>query len=368
MKRSILPTATLRSLQAVTVKEFIQILRDPGTLAISLLAPALLVLLFGWTLSLDVRNIPTGIVDLDCSPASRAFTERLTAGGWFQIAARPENEAAARRLIDRGQLAAAFVLPAGFGRTRSAGRTARVLLLLDGANPVTATLALGYADAVAARESRISFLPRPRVIYNPARRSAVFLVPGLLAVITMFMTIILPSLAVVREKERGTIEILRAGPIRPAVFVLGKLLPYALICFVDLLGVMTVGAVVFRVTAAGSLGLLLLLALPFLLTGLALGLLISTFVDSLQVAMYVAFLISVLPSFLLSGFVFPISSMPVWLQHITALVPARYFLVVIRGIYLKSAPLAALIEPVLAATLFAVIALTAAVERLRRTL
>ncbi len=358
----------LRSLGAVMTKEFIHIARDPGTLGIALLAPAALLLLFGWALTLDVREIPTGIVDLDRTPASRAFAGRVTAAGWFRAAARPESEAAARELIDRGQVKAALVIPAGFGRSRAAGQTADVLLLLDGTESVTATLALAHAEALAARESGVSLAPRPRVLFNPAQRSTEFLVPGLLAIITMFMTILLPSLAVVREKERGTIEILRAGPIRPAAFVVGKLLPYAVICALDLLAVMLVGALVFGVRIQGSLALLLGLSVPFLVTGLALGLLISTFVDSLQVAMYVAFLASVLPSFILSGFVFPLSSMPGWLQAVSLLVPARYFLVVIRGIYLKSAPAAALVQPVLVAVLFGAGAIFAAVERLRRSL
>jgi ABC-2 type transport system permease protein len=260
------------------------------------------------------------------------------------------------------------VIPAGYARLRAAGRTAEVLLVLDGSNSVTASLALAYAEALAARENGISFAPRPRVLFNPARRSTVFLVPGLLAIITMFMTILLPSLAVVREKERGTIEILRAGPIRPAAFIVGKLLPYGIICVFDLLGVMIIGALVFDVGVQGSLALLLALSVPFLLTGLALGLLISTFVDSLQVAMYVAFLTSVLPAVLLSGFLFPISAMPGWLQAVTWFVPARYFLVVIRGIYLKSAPFSALLQPLLAALIFGTVAITGAIERLRRTL
>lgn len=358
----------LRSLAAVTRKEFIHILRDPGTLAIALVVPVAMLLLFGYALSLDVRDIPTGVVDLDRTPAARAFAERMTASSWFRAVARPASEAAARDLIDRGRIAAALVIPAGFGRTRAAGRTADVLLLLDGANSVTATLALGYAEALAARETGITFAPRPRVLFNPARRSTEFLVPGLLAIITMFMTILLPSLAVVREKERGTIEILRAGPIRPAAFIVGKLLPYGLICVFDLLTVMLAGALVFGVGVQGSLPLLLLMSVPFLLTGLALGLLISTFVDSLQVAMYVAFLSSVLPSFMLSGFLFPIGSMPGWLQAASWLVPARYFLVVIRGVYLKSAPAPALLESLFAALVFGILAITAAVERLRRSL
>jgi len=175
-------------------------------------------------------------------------------------------------------------------------------------------------------------------------------------------------MAVVREKERGTIEILRAGPIRPAAFIIGKLLPYGLICVFDLLLVIIVGALVFGVRMQGSFLLLVGLALPFLITGLSMGLLISTFVESLQVAMYVAVLISMLPTILLSGFVFPIASMPGFIQLISVFVPARYFLLVVRGIYLKAAGFTALIEPVLVIVLFGAVLLAAAVVRLRRSL
>jgi ABC-2 type transport system permease protein len=193
-------------------------------------------------------------------------------------------------------------------------------------------------------------------------------VPGLLAIITMFMTILLPSLAVVREKERGTIEILRAGPIRPAAFIFGKLLPYGLICLFDLFTVIIAGTLVFGVPLQGSFLLLVILSLPFLVTGLAMGLFISTFVESLQVAMYVSFLSSVLPTFLLAGFVFPIASMPKVVQLVTWLVPARYFLVAIRGIYLKAATLQSLTQPLLIILLMGTVLIILAIERLRRTL
>jgi ABC-2 type transport system permease protein len=184
----------------------------------------------------------------------------------------------------------------------------------------------------------------------------------------MFMTILLPSLAVVREKESGTVEILRAGPIRPGAFILGKLVPYGLICVFDLMTVVIVGALVFRVPIAGSFLFLVLLSLPALTTGLAMGLLISTFVDSLQVAMYSAFLTSLLPTIMLSGFIFPVASMPRLLQAVTWLVPAKYYLLVARGIYLKAAGLGPLAGPALVLCLFAAVLLLAATERLRRTL
>ena len=209
---------------------------------------------------------------------------------------------------------------------------------------------------------------RPRILFNPTQRSTDFLVPGILAIITMFMTILLPSMAVVREKERGTIEILRAGPIRPVAFIVGKLLPYGLICILDLLMVIIVGALVFGVRIQGSFVLLVLLSVPFLLTGLAMGLLISTMVDSLQVAMYSSFLVSVLPTILMSGFVFPIASMPRLVQLISLLVPARYFLLVVRGIYLRGAGFGSLYPPFLIILIFGTVLIAVAVERLRRSL
>jgi ABC-2 type transport system permease protein len=368
-----------RSLAAVTNKEFIHILRDPGTLIISLVLPVFLLLLFGYALSLDVRNVPFCLLDQSHTPASRNLVESFTSSGYFLLVGGVESEADARSLIDRGRARMALLLSPDFGRDLTAGRQAQLGLLIDGSNSMTGSAVLAYTQALVAgwnagqtvtvpAISAMSVVLKPRVLFNPTGRSTDFLVPGILAVITMFMTILLPSMAVVREKERGTIEILRAGPIRPAAFIFGKLLPYGLICILDLLLVIIVGALAFGVRMQGNFLLLIVLSLPFLLAGLAMGLLISTFVESLQVAMYMAFLISMLPTILLSGFVFPISSMPGFIQFISVFVPARYFLLVIRGVYLKAAGLTALVEPVLTIILFGTVLLAAAVWRLRRSL
>jgi ABC-2 type transport system permease protein len=358
----------LRSLGAVMNKEFIHIFRDPGTLAISLVIPVFLLLLFGYALSLDVREVPVWLCDLDRSAASRALVADFTASGWFRVAGRTDSEAELRRRVDGGDCRLGLLVPAGFGRDLAAGRAPAVGALVDGSNSVTASVILAYGRQIIARRAGLAADFRPRVLFNPTASSTAFLVPGLLAVIMMFMTILLPSLAVVREKERGTIEILRAGPIRPAAFIIGKLLPYGLICVFDLLTVVVVGTFVFGVPVRGSFLLLVGASLPFLAAGLALGLLISTFVDNLQVAMYLSFITSVLPTFLLSGFVFPISSMPRLVQYLTLLLPARHYLVLVRGIYLKAAPPGALLQPLLVGALFAVVLVAAAVERLRRTL
>ncbi len=370
-----------RSLAAVTSKEFIHILRDPGTLIISMILPVFLLLLFGYALSLDVRNVPFCLVDPSRTPASHDLVASFTSSGYFQLVGRVDREIDARQLIDRGRARMALLLSPDFGRDVAAGRQARVDLLIDGSNSMTASVILAYTQSLMAGwsgplgdrsqlpgASVMSLALKPRILFNPTGRSTDFLVPGILAIITIFMTILLPSMAVVREKERGTIEILRAGPIRPAAFIVGKLLPYGLICVFDLLLVIIVGALAFGVRMHGSFLLLVGLALPFLVTGLAMGLLISTFVESLQVAMYLAFLISMLPTILLSGFVFPISSMPKFIQFVSLFVPARYFLLVIRGIYLKSAGFGALAEPVLTIVLFGTVLLAAAVVRLRRSL
>jgi ABC-2 type transport system permease protein len=366
-----------RSLAAVTNKEFIHILRDPGTLVISMILPVFLLLLFGYALSLDVRNVPFCLVDQSRTPSSRNLVESFTSSGYFQLVSSVERETDARALIDRGRARMALLLLPDFGRDLAAGRQAQVALLIDGSNSMTASVILAYTQVLMSRWNAVqgatgaltmSLSLKPRILFNPTGRSTDFLVPGILAIITIFMTILLPSMAVVREKERGTIEILRAGPIRPAAFIIGKLLPYGLICVFDLLLVIIVGALVFGVKMQGSFLLLVGLALPFLITGLSMGLLISTFVESLQVAMYLAFLISMLPTILMSGFVFPIASMPKFIQIISLFVPARYYLLVIRGIYLKAAGFGSLLEPVLTIVLFGVVLLAAAVLRMRRSL
>jgi ABC-2 type transport system permease protein len=360
---------SLRSLSAVMNKEFIHIIRDPGTLFISMIIPVFLLLLFGYALSLDVKDVPFCLVDMDRSAQSRGFVDSFTASGYFKLVASAEGESEARQFIDQGRCRMGLVIPVGFSRNLQAGRQVRVGLLVDGSNSTTASVILAYTQALMAQRSgTASFFSRPRILFNSSQSSTAFLVPGLLAIITMFMTILLPSLAVVREKERGTIELLRAGPIRPAAFIVGKLLPYGLICVFDLLAVVIAGALVFGVTMQGSFLLLVLLSLPFLLAGLALGLLISTFVDSLQVAMYLAFLVSILPTILLSGFVFPVSSMPRLVQLIADLVPARYFLTMLRAIYMKGAGLDAVLQPLLVILLFAAVLVGTSVERLRRSL
>jgi ABC-2 type transport system permease protein len=384
-----------RSLAAVTNKEFIHILRDPGTLVISMILPVFLLLLFGYALSLDVRNVPFCLVDQSRTPSSRNLVETFTSSGYFQLVGSAQSATEAKGLIDRGRARMALVLLPDFGRDIAAGRQAQIGLLIDGSNSMTASVILAYTQVLMARWnaaqgeiagrgqspalaapqsgtvpaiSAMSLSLRPRILFSPTGRSTDFLVPGILAMITIFMTILLPSMAVVREKERGTIEILRAGPIRPAAFIFGKLLPYGLICIFDLLLVIVVGALAFGVKIQGSFLLLAGLSLPFLLAGLAMGLLISTFVESLQVAMYLAFMTSMLPTILLSGFVFPIAAMPKFIQLISYVVPARYYLLVIRGIYLKAAGFGALVEPVLIIILFGTVLLTAAVVRLRRSL
>ena len=359
----------VRSLSAVTRKEFIHILRDPGTLIIALVIPVVLLLLFGYALSMDVRDVPFCLVDQSRTQSSRDFVARFTASRYFKLVGTADREADAHHLIDAGRARMALLIPPDFARDQAAGRTGAVGLLIDGSNSMTASVILAYTEALLARTSgAASFSIRPRVLFNPSQRSTNFLVPGILAIITMFMTILLPSMAVVREKERGTIEILRAGPIRPAAFIIGKLLPYGLICVLDLLMVIIVGALVFGVRIQGSFVLLVTLSVPFLLTGLAMGLLISTLVESLQVAMYSSFLVSVLPTILLSGFVFPIASMPRLVQLISLFVPARYFLLVVRGIYLRGAGFGSLYEPFLIILVFGTVLVTAAVERLRRSL
>jgi ABC-2 type transport system permease protein len=359
----------LRSLAAVTNKEFIHIRRDPGTLIISLIIPVFLLLLFGYALSLDVREVPFCLVDQSRTADSREFIRSFTASGYFRLIASVDREADARALIDAGRCRMSLIIPPRFAQDLAAGRQAGIGLTIDGSNSMTASVILAYTEALIARRSgALALAIRPRVLFNPTGRSTDFLVPGILAIITMFMTILLPSLAVVREKERGTIEILRAGPIRPAAFIVGKLLPYGLICVLDLLMVVIVGALVFGVKMQGSFLLLVALSLPFLVAALALGLLISTFVESMQVAMYLSFMVSVLPTILLSGFVFPIASMPRLVQLISVFVPARYFLLVVRGIYLKGAGIDSLWQPLLVIMLFGTVFLSAAVERLRRTL
>ena len=359
---------------AVARKEFRQIARDTRTLLILLFVPAFILLLFGYALNFDIRHVRLAVDDQDRSTASRSLMSAFVNSGYFDLVAEVDA-AETTRLMNRDQVRAVLVIPSGLSRSLHNGRTTAVQVLLNGDNATTATTVMGYAVTIIRGESakyapaqagRPLISVEPRIWYNPELRSALFLVPGLIAYIAMITAVVSTALSIVREKERGTMEQVRMAPLDAASFVVGKTIPYFVVSLASALGIVVVSMLLFGMPMRGS-WLVLLLALSLFLVGaLGLGLLISSIAETQQVAFQVALLVSFLPTLMLSGFVFPIASMPRALQLITYAVPARYFLVALRAIVLKGAGLSVYWVELVALSVFAVVVLGLASVRLRR--
>jgi ABC-2 type transport system permease protein len=375
-----------RTVSAVAAKELHQIARDPRTLLILLFVPAFILLIYGYALNFDIRNIPLAVQDRDRSTGSRELVSAFVNSGYFDLAGYLDDDAEVERRVDRNEVRAVLVIPARFERDLSAWRPVAVQVIVDGDNANTASTVMGYAQAIVAEFSTDAVLARslvsggpdrrsgagppvtlePRIWYNPQLRSTLFLVPGLIAFIAMITAVVSTALSVVREKERGTMEQIRMAPVGPSSFVLGKTLPYLVLSFASALLILFTARVLFELPMRGSWGLLCLTIMLFLVGAQAQGLLISTISDSQRMAFQIALLSSFLPTFILSGFVFPISSMPAPIQAVTTIVPARYFLVALRAIVLKGAGLAAFWEQLAALAVFATGALALASLRLRK--
>jgi ABC-2 type transport system permease protein len=369
----------MRKAFAVGLKEFRQIRRDRRTLMILLFIPVLFLLLYGYALNFDIRHIRLAVEDRDLSPESRHLVSAFVNSGYFDQVASVTGDEEVVALMERDQIRAALHIPEGLGRDVQRGVPAEVEVVINGENANTATTVLSYASSIigteAARYQVVARIggpagPRvdlePRVWYNPDLRSSLFLVPGLLAYIAMITAVVSTALAVVREKERGTMEQVRMAPIGTLPFIVGKSLPYFVISMVAAVGVVLASMVLFDLPVRGSWWLLLLAIALYLFGALSMGLLISTIAQSQQVAFQVALLSSFLPTMLLSGFIFPIASMPTFLQIVTHVVPARYFLVALRGVLLKGTGFLAIGDSLGALVIFAVIVTGLAAVRLRR--
>lgn len=365
-------------------KEFIQIVRDPRALAITFVMPVMMLILLGYAATNDVRNIALAVLDRDQSPASRSLVAAYKAADYFQLAYVVSSEEEMRRLIDNNSARAGLIIPPDYGKTVNSGRSAQVAFVLDGSDPTVASTALAAAVLIAqAQSTRImtqrlerlgmnqtSQSPldiRTQVWYNPGLVSAYYMIPALIGQILQFLATMLTATSIVRERERGTIEQLIVTPLRPWELVLGKLTPYVIISFIDMLEVLIAGTILFRVPINGSLILLLCMAALFLVTTLGIGLLISTIANTQQEAMLTTML-TLLPSIFLSGFFFPLAAMPIWLQAISYVIPLRYFLIIARGIILKGVGIAALWQEIVALIIFAVLVMSAAASRFRKSL
>lgn len=357
----------MKKIAAVAAKEFRQVSRDPLTLAMLLGIPAMMLLLYGFALNFDVRHVGLAVEDRDKSASSRALVASFVESTYFDVVRDLPPGADAARLFERREAKGVLVIPEGYAREIAAGRRGTVQLLLDGADATTASTVLGYASAIAAEAGAHLPAPidwRPRVWYNPDLESTQFLVPGLVGFILMLTAVVSMAISVVREKERGTMEQLRVTSLRPAELVVGKVLPYLLISLAAAVVIFATARVLFDVSVRGPYLDLFLATLVYLLGALGWGLLVSSVSSNQAMAFQLGTISSMLPAIFLSGFIFPIRSMPLVLQAITYVVPARYYLIIVRGIVLKGQGLSAYLEDLLYLLLFGAIVLGLAWLRL----
>lgn len=371
----------MKKLLAVSRKEVRQAFRDPLSLSLLLGIPTMMLLLYGYAVNFDVKHIALAVQDLDPGRASRELVSSFVNSGYFDLVESVPAGADLAALTENRRAQAVLVIPERFSKDLDAGRTSPVQFLIDGTDANTATTILGYARAVTlqrnaeiraeltgttGREEPTGIRFEPRVWYNPELKSTLFLVPGLIGMILMLTAVLSTALSVVREKERGTMEQVRVSPIGTFSLILGKSLPYLVISLLATFFILVTARLLFGVVIHGPILDLFIATVVYLIGGLGLGLLVSTASESQAQAFQMGSTLSLLPAVLLSGFIFPIRGMPVVLQAITYFVPARYYLVVLRGVILKGAGLQPYTHEMLFLGGYAVLVLGLAVVRLSR--
>ncbi len=365
-------------------KEFRQIRRDKRALGVLLIIPSMMLIMFGYALNFDVKHSTVGVCDEDNSKTSREFVQQFFTSEYFDYTYHLSNRQEMNELLDAEKVSAVIVIPRDFSANIAGGKDAPVQIIVDGSNANAATTVLGYLGAIIQQYSLNVMAKafyrygqqqmvrpvdlRPRIWYNPALRSAKFLVPGLIAFILTITAVISTSLSVVREWETGTVEQLIVSPLKPAELILGKTVPSTFIALIAMLTVLLAGYLLFDVQIKGSYLWLFAVSFIFLVGSLGLGLLISSIAGTQQVAFMIAVIATMLPTFILSGFVFPIRNMPPIIQAITYVIPARYFLVALRSIMLKGAGLSAFWDQLLCLAAYAILTLAGSSIRLKRLL
>ncbi|MEW6198020.1 MAG: ABC transporter permease [Planctomycetota bacterium] len=366
------------------IKEFAQVFRDPKMRGVIFVMPVVQVLVFGYAVTTDVKHVATAVRDLDDSVASRELVARFEKSGYFDIIEYVSDDGRARELVDHGRVRAVLAINHGFEDDLRAGRTAQLQVIVDGTDSNTAGIVLDYSAKIArqfsqnvldTRYARLKGVPQEpaqvvvqtRAWFNENLESRNFYVPGVIAIIVLLITLMLTSMAVVREKEIGTMEQIMVSPITPVEFILGKTVPFALIGFADVIGITLVGVFWFKVPIRGDLLLLLAATTLYLMTTLGVGLLISTVSATQQQAMMSTFFFY-FPAVLLSGFMFPIANMPELIQWLTYLNPLRYFLMIVRGIFLKGVGPSILWPQMAALAVMGLVTLWLASRRFRKTL
>jgi drug efflux transport system permease protein len=374
----------LRRTKAIARKEFLHIVRDSRSLIMALAIPLLLLLLFGYALTLDVDRIPTLVYDADQSPQSRELIERLHGSRYFQILGQVDDYHTIELAIDRDQCLLGVVIPRHYARDVLRGRAVEVQLLLDGSDSNTASIARGYAETViqaqalelrsealnrkGAGSASVPVEARLRVWYNSDLKSRNYIVPGLIAVIIMIIAALLTSLTIAREWEMGTMEQLLSTPVRPTELLLGKMAAFFSVGLIDMLVAMGVGVLIFQVPLRGSLLLAFATSCLFLFGALGWGILISSVARQQLLAFQMGILSSFLPAFLLSGFIYAIETMPAVIQVITHIFPARYFVSILKGIFLKGVGLSILWSEVVFLMIYGALVFILAARKLKQKL
>ncbi|HUF38965.1 MAG TPA: ABC transporter permease [Anaerolineales bacterium] len=365
-------------------KEFIQILRDPRTLALVIAMPIVQMLLLGYAATNDIRDVPMAVFDQDRSPASRRLLDAYRSADYFEVAFDVNSGDELRVLIDRGDARVGMIIPPDYGKRVAGNGSAAVAFVLDGSDPTAGATALSAAQLIGRQESAEIQLARltgsgivaaaaepvevrTQVWYNPDLVSAYFMVPGVIGMILFAITAILTANAIVRERERGTIEQLIVTPIRAWELVVGKLAPYVLLALFNTLEVLALGSLLFEVPIRGSLLLVILLSGLFVVSGLGIGLFVSAVANTQQEAMLTVFM-SLLPSIFLSGFFFPLQAMPPVLQAVSYAIPLRYYLVIIRSLLIKGVGIEAIRTEIIALAVFGAAIMTLAALRFRKRL
>lgn len=370
-------TGGLNRILAIAEKEFIHIRRDKRIIASVLIMPVAQLLLFAYAISFDVKNVPTVILDYDKTPASRAYLESYGSTEFFDIRGQVDDLDEIDEAFERGNASVAVIVPPGFARSIAADKKAQVAVLVDGGEPNSAQLGQAFAQALnqfGDRQVLVEWAertgldttrfgqlePRLRTWFNPERRSADFLIPGLMVVIVMIVTMQQTAVTLVRERDQGTQEQILVSPVRHAELMVGKLLPWTIIGFVDMAAITLLAVLVFGVPLRGDVLLLALASVVFVFCSLAMGLIVSALAPSPESANISALLIAFLPGFMLSGFAFPLETIPGFLQFVSYLFPGRYMVVITRGVFLKGASFPELWPPFVALTVYAIVALSAA--------
>ena len=374
----------LERLESMLVKEFIQVLRDPRMRTTIFVAPVLQIMVFGYAATTDVKNVPIAIYDLDNTSQTREITRAFIMSRYFQATYYIDNDRQARDLIDKSVVKLVLRFNHGFTADLMGGKSARIQLILDGTDSNTGAVVLSYANSIIENYSqnflhdkayvlfeKIGGVPsvdlRSRAWFNPSLVSRDFYLPGVIALIVSLMSLLLTSMAIVREKEIGTIEQLIVSPLSPTELILGKLTPFAIIAIIEAIFVTTIAVLWFKIPIRGSILLLLGSTLIYLLVSLGIGLLISTISSTQQEAMLSTFLFF-LPANLLSGFIFPIRNMPVVIQYITLINPLRYYMVILRGIFLKGIGIKILWPNIVILFVMGIAVLTISSLRFRKTI